>query len=55
MTTPAPPPTRILSWQQMVEENDPDYYKRLLRAITYEFSNGRRFVGVPNVYTASEP
>lgn len=50
MTTTLPP-TRIISWEQQVQELDPDYQQGLLRPWIYEFSNGRRFVRDPNVYT----
>jgi len=43
-TWPSPPPTRIISWTGLVQEADPDFYRRLLQPIIYEFSNGRCFV-----------
>lgn len=51
MTATAIPPTRLISFQQVVIEADPDYQKLLLRPVIYEFSNGRRFVKDPSVYT----
>lgn len=45
------PPTRILSWSQQVLEADPNWNRGMYRPWTYEFSNGRRFVRDPNVYT----
>lgn len=44
------PPTRILSWQQLVQDADPDWQKLNLRPVIYKFSNGRKFVKDPNVY-----
>lgn len=36
-------PTRILSWQQMVIEADPNWSREYRQPIVYEFSNGRVF------------
>lgn len=47
---PSPPPTRILSWEQMCFEADPDFRRLSLRPWVYEFSNGRRFVEAQPVY-----
>lgn len=44
------PPTRILSWQQQVQEADPNWLRDSLRPVIYQFSNGRRFVRDPNTY-----
>jgi hypothetical protein len=41
---PAPPPTRILSWNQMVRVSDPGFTRLSLQPWVYEFSNGRLFV-----------
>lgn len=49
-TTP-PPPTRIISWQQQVQEADPNWQRDRLRPVIYKFSNGRSFVNTPNPYT----
>lgn len=49
-TWPAPPPTRILSWEQMCLEADPNFRQRSLRPWIYEFSNGRLFVESLPVY-----
>lgn len=43
-------PTRILSWQQLVLENDPDWIRQSLNPVVWEFSNGRRFVDPAQVY-----
>lgn len=48
------PPTRIISWQQLVQDADPDWQRLKMRPWVYEFSNGRRFLWDPNVYTAGE-
>lgn len=40
----APPPTRILSWEQMCVEADPGFRQKSLRPWVYEFLNGRLFV-----------
>lgn len=36
------PPTRLISWQQLVLDADPDWYPRYQRPWIYEWSNGRR-------------
>lgn len=54
-TWPAPPPTRILSWQQLVLEADPDYQRLNQRPVVYQFSNGRTFVERPDIYTSTSP
>lgn len=36
--------SRILSWEQLVREADPDHSRLSLRPWVYEFSNGRRFL-----------
>ena len=46
------PPTRILSYQQLVLEADPDWNRLKQRPWIYQFSNGRRFLGRPDIYTA---
>ena len=52
MTTwPSPPPTRILSWSQMVREADPNYTKLSLQPWIFEFSNGRLFVDWMPLYS----
>lgn len=48
---PSPPPTRILSWQQIVLENDPNFRRQSLQPVVYEFSNGRLFVDTLPTYT----
>lgn len=37
------PPTRILSWLQMVQEADPNFRQMSNRPMAYVFSNGRMF------------
>lgn len=49
---PAPPPTRILSWQQEVEVADPEWLTGLKKPWIFEFSNGRLFYQNPLYYTA---
>jgi hypothetical protein len=36
-------PTRIISWQQLVLEADPDWQRQKSRPPTYRFSNNRQF------------
>lgn len=43
-------PTRILSWQQMVLEADPDWVRNSLNPLVWEFSNGRLFEDPAQVY-----
>lgn len=47
------PPSRTLSWQQQVQEADPEWQQRYLRPVVYEFSNGRVFTLNPQVYTST--
>ena len=54
-TWPSPPPTRILSWSQMVREADPDFTRLSLRPVVYTFSKGRLVVDPIPLYTAPEP
>lgn len=44
------PPTRILSWQQLVLEADPDWRRLSLQPWVFDFSNGRLFVDWLPVY-----
>ena len=37
------PPTRIISWQQVVTEADPNYWPAKNQPWIYEMSNGRLF------------
>lgn len=46
------PPTRIISYQQLVVEADPDWQRLKQRPWIYQFSTGRRFLGRPDIYTA---
>lgn len=48
---PPPPPTRILSAQQIVLENDPYWQRDYTKPMNYEFSNGRLFYQFPPIYT----
>lgn len=43
-------PTRILSWQQPIFENDPHWIQESLNPLVWEFSNGRRFVDPAQPY-----
>lgn len=43
-------PTRLISWQQLVLENDPDWVRGSLNPLVWEFSNGRLFSDPPQVY-----
>lgn len=52
---PAPPPTRIISWQQVVIENDPNWQRNYTRPMNYEFSNGRLFYQFPPIYGLPVP
>lgn len=44
--------SRIISWQQLVLEADPEYWQRKNRPMKYEFSNGRRFYDTWPTYIA---
>lgn len=44
------PPTRLISWQQVVVETDPNYWQAKTRPWNYEFSNGRRFYATVPTY-----
>jgi hypothetical protein len=48
-----PPPTRILSFQQMVTEADPNWSKDRLKSVAYEMSNGRQFFFNNQTYTTT--
>ena len=48
---PSPPPTRMLSWVQMVREADPAFTRSSLQPRAYELSNGRVFIDPVNLYT----
>lgn len=52
---PTPPPTRQISFLQLVQEADPNYQQGQQRPWIYEFSNGRLFYAVPNIYTYVGP
>jgi hypothetical protein len=51
VTWPKPPATRILSWNQLVRENDPNFTRLSLQPWCFEFSNGRLFVDTLPTYT----
>ncbi len=53
--TNPPPPTRIISWRQMVLDADPDFQKGLTRPWWYEMSNGRRFDWDTGITTRTGP
>ncbi len=48
-------PTRIISWQQIVLENDPDWVRLSLNPVVWEFSNGRRFIDPAQPYGVPGP
>lgn len=50
---PPTPPTRIISFQQIVLENDPNWQIDRQRPWVYEMSNGRLFYYNPNTYTTT--
>ena len=52
MTVGVIPPTRIISYQQLVLEADPDWQRLKQRPWIYQFSTGRRFLGRPDIYVA---
>lgn len=43
MAAPTLKPGRIISFQQLCVEADPDYWDDLRQPVQYEFSNGRDF------------
>lgn len=49
------PPTRQISFQQQVMSSDPAWQQERQRPRIYDFSNGRVFVGIPNIYTYAGP
>jgi hypothetical protein len=49
------PPTRILSWQQLVLEADPGFERAKRQPWVYTFSNGRRFYSPVNPYAPLPP
>lgn len=51
---PGTPPTRQISWQQLVRENDPNFTRLSLRPWVFEFSNGRLFVDALPLYSGYE-
>lgn len=50
MPNTTPPPTRLISWQQVVTEADPNYWAQKNRPWIYEMSNGRRFYASQPTY-----
>jgi hypothetical protein len=48
-----PPPTRIISWRQMVLEADPGWTRASVQPVVYEFSNGRVFLDYLPLYGTS--
>jgi hypothetical protein len=47
----SPPPTRIISWQQLVLEADPNWQKAYRSPWVYDFSNGRLFYAPTSLYS----
>lgn len=45
------PPTRIISWQQLVTEADPNWSRLNRQPVIYEFSSGRAFVAPSPMYS----
>jgi hypothetical protein len=43
-------PTRLISWQQLVQEADPDWQREKSRPVMFRFSNGRQFTWTPAAY-----
>ncbi len=50
MANPNTPPTRIISFQQLCNEYDPNYWQAAFRPWIYQFSNGRLFYRPSNPY-----
>ncbi len=48
------PPTRLISWQQVVLEADPDYWALKNRPWIYEMSNARRFYATVPTYLPND-
>jgi hypothetical protein len=44
--------TRIISWQQLVDDADPDWMRNKLNPVIYTFSNGRLFTAQNPLYGA---
>lgn len=42
--------SRTISFLQLCEEADPDYWEEMLRPVQFEFSNGRKFRRPTNPY-----
>ena len=49
------PPARTISWQQEVQQADPEWIRKYQRPVVYEFSNGRVFTWNPATYTTPGP
>lgn len=47
-----PAPTRIISWEQLCIDADPDFQAGLTRPWVYVMSNGRLFYQLNPVYSA---
>ena len=43
--------SRTLSWQQIVQEADPDWAYQSQRPVVYRFSNGRTFRRPADIYS----
>jgi hypothetical protein len=48
-----PPPTRIISWRQLVLEAEPGWTRASVQPVVYEFSNGRLFLDYLPLYGTS--
>ncbi len=45
------PASTTRSWRQRVIEADPDYVRKSLRPVVYEFGDGRKFTQKPDPYS----
>lgn len=43
------------SWRQKVLEADPNFLRKSLRPVVYEFSNGRKFIQPADPYGGGHP
>lgn len=51
----SPPPTRIISWRQVIQDADPQWQREQQRPWNFDFSNGRLFYWNPQTYTTPGP
>jgi len=47
--------SRTISWQQLVQEADPDWLRKYQRYWIYEFSDGSHWDWRPDIYTTTGP